>query len=61
MSDTSGVALVCFIAGLAVMGLVLTFIGNPSLSDIRDAKAVCEKSLPRDQNCVMQFVPSIKR
>lgn len=50
-----------FVAGLVIgvfiMGLLMTHIGPNSKAKIDTRKAECELNIPRNQNCVMQFVP----
>lgn len=50
-----------FVAGLVIgvliMGLLMTHVGPNSKATIDTRKAECELNIPRNQNCVMQFVP----
>lgn len=50
-----------FVAGLVIgvfiMGLLMTHVGPNSKAKIDTRKAECELNIPRNQNCVMQFVP----
>lgn len=50
-----------FVLGMFFMGVVMTNIGNPSKDEVRKAKAQCELNIPRNQNCIMQFVPEGKK
>lgn len=45
------------VIGLFIMGLLMTHAGPNSKAKIDSAKAECELNIPRNQNCVMQFVP----
>lgn len=45
------------VIGLFIMGLLMTHTGPNSKAKIDSAKAECELNIPRNQNCVMQFVP----
>lgn len=53
--------LFAFIAGVVIglfaMGLLMTHVGPNSKAKIDTRKAECELNIPRNQNCVMQFVP----
>ncbi|AVJ48941.1 putative transmembrane helical domain containing protein [Klebsiella phage KP8] len=50
-----------FVAGVAIgvliMGLLMTHIGPNSKAKVDARKAECELNIPRNQNCVMRFVP----
>lgn len=39
-----------------LVGILVTFYGNMTLSEYREQKEVCEQSLPRDQVCEMKLV-----
>lgn len=43
--------------GVFIMGLAMTHIGPNSKAKIDARKAECELNIPRNQSCVMQFVP----
>lgn len=45
------------VIGAFLMGLLMTHVGPNSKAKIDSAKAECELNIPRNQNCVMQFVP----
>lgn len=45
------------VIGLFVMGLIMTHAGPNSKAKVDARKAECELNIPRNQNCVMQFVP----
>lgn len=45
------------VAGLFIKGLLMTHIGPNSKAKVDTLKAECELNIPRNQNCVMQFVP----
>ena len=45
------------VIGAFLMGLLMTHAGPNSKAKIDSAKAECELNIPRNQNCVMQFVP----
>jgi len=44
--------------GLILMGALETCIPGIGYHDAMKSKIACEKSLPRDQNCVPNYVPS---
>lgn len=50
-----------FVAGLVIgvfiMGLLMTHVGPNSKAKVDARKAECELNIPRNQSCVMQFVP----
>lgn len=48
------------IIGLVCMGMAMTHIGPNSKAKVDSRKAECELNIPRNQNCVMQFVPEKK-
>lgn len=54
----------CFIAGLIIgmfaMGLGMKYIGPVSADKVHKLKDKCELNIPRNQSCVMQFVPEKK-
>lgn len=56
--------LFAFIAGVVIglfaMGLLMTHVGPNSKAKVDSRKAECELNIPRNQNCVMQFVPENK-
>lgn len=43
--------------GLFSMGMGMTHIGPNSKAKVDSLKAECELNIPRNQSCVMQFVP----
>lgn len=45
------------VIGVFIMGLLMTHVGPNSKAKIDTRKAECELKIPRNQNCVMQFVP----
>lgn len=45
------------VIGVMIMGLLMSHVGPNSKAKIDSAKAECELNIPRNQNCVMQFVP----
>lgn len=45
------------VIGVFIMGLLMTHLGPNSKAKIDTRKAECELNIPRNQNCVMQFVP----
>lgn len=45
------------VIGVFIMGLVMTHYGPNSKAKVDARKAECELNIPRNQNCVMQFVP----
>lgn len=52
-----GGALMGATIGVAIMGLLMTHAGPNSKAKVDARKAECELNIPRNQNCVMQFVP----
>lgn len=59
-NDSLWLGIVGFIFGLCVMGLLTRYIGtNPQIETINKREA-CELNIPRNQHCVMQFIPAIK-
>lgn len=48
------------VAGMFFMGMGMTHIGPNSKAKVDARKAECELNIPRNQNCVMQFVPENK-
>lgn len=61
MSDARAAAFIGFVVGAFVMGTILTHTGPNSRAKIDERKAECELNIPRNQNCVMQFVPEQKK
>ena len=59
-SETVFVLIVGFVFGLFTMGVLMTHIGPNSKAKVDARKAECELNIPRNQNCVMQFVPEKK-
>lgn len=45
------------VIGLLIMGLIMSHVGPNSKAKVDARKAECELNIPRNQNCVMQFVP----
>lgn len=45
------------VAGMLLMGLAMEYIGPNSRAKVDSIKAECELNIPRNQSCVMQFVP----
>lgn len=62
MKNPDWVFIMCigFVFGMFSMGILMTYVGNPSKEDVKKAKAECELNIPRNQNCIMQFVPELK-
>ena len=56
--DWRAIALVGFIVGFFTMGL-LTYLSFTR--EYKAKKIECEINLPRDQNCIMQFIPEVKK
>lgn len=48
------------VIGIFIMGMVMTHVGPNSKAKVDSRKAECELNIPRNQNCVMQFVPEKK-
>ena len=49
-----------FILGIFTMGVLMSHVGPNSKAKVDARKAECELNIPRNQNCVMQFVPEKK-
>lgn len=45
------------VIGVIAMGLLMSHVGPNSKAKVDARKAECELNIPRNQNCVMQFVP----
>lgn len=60
MNDGVFALLFGIIAGVALVGLIQTFNPDSSVNIVSKAMAQCEKSLPRDQKCVIIAVPPSK-
>ena len=45
------------VIGVLIMGLLMSHVGPNSKAKVDARKAECELNIPRNQNCVMQFVP----
>lgn len=43
------------------MGLCMTHIGENSKAKVDSRKAECELNIPRNQTCIMQFIPEGKK
>lgn len=48
------------LTGAVIMGCLMTWVGPFARADLEAARDACEKSLPRDQHCVYQYVPEVK-
>lgn len=59
-SETVFALIVGFAFGLFTMGVLMTHIGPNSKAKVDARKAECELNIPRNQSCVMQFVPEKK-
>lgn len=59
-SETVFALIVGFAFGMITMGELVTHIGPNSKAKVDARKAECELNIPRNQNCVMQFVPEKK-
>jgi hypothetical protein len=46
-----------FVIGMFTIGVAMTHIGPNSVAKVDSRKAECELNIPRNQSCVMQFVP----
>lgn len=63
MTDTEIIAsssLFAFLFGSFVTICAFMWAGPLNMSDLKTALHQCEKSLPRDQHCVYQFIPEKK-
>jgi hypothetical protein len=58
MSEGSDGFVVGLIVGLFAMGIIETCIPGIGWHDARISKDYCEKSLPRDQVCIANYIPS---
>lgn len=43
--------------GVFIMGLLMSYTGPNSQAKVDALKAECELNIPRNQSCIMQFVP----
>lgn len=43
--------------GVIIMGLLMSYVGPNSKDKVDARKAECELNIPRNQSCIMQFVP----
>lgn len=59
--DWKGIFGVGALIGAVVMGLLMTFVGEVPMREVNTAKEQCELNIPRNQNCVMQFIPELKK
>lgn len=59
-SETRFAFFVGVVAGMFFMGLGMTHIGPNSKAKVDGLKAECELNIPRNQFCVMQFIPEKK-
>lgn len=50
-----------FVIGALTIGMGMTHIGPNSRAKVDAAKAECELNIPRNQTCVMQFIPEGKK
>lgn len=55
--ETKGAFIVGLVLGAFIMGICMTFIGKYTPYVITTLRSECELNIPRNQNCVMQFVP----
>lgn len=46
--------------GIFITGIGMTFFDKNNTWDTAKAREVCEKSLPRDQHCILHFIPTPK-
>lgn len=59
-SETKFAFFVGAVAGMFFMGLGMTHIGPNSKAKVDSLKAECELNIPRNQSCIMQFIPEKK-
>ena len=45
------------VLGVIIMGLLMSYVGPNSKDKVDARKAECELNIPRNQSCLMQFVP----
>lgn len=57
MTETKIVFTIGFFIGAFAMGLCMTYIGENSIAKVDSRKAECELNIPRNQTCIMQFIP----
>jgi hypothetical protein len=50
-----------FILGLFAMGFTKQFLGSNPDAKTWKLKDACELNIPRNQQCVMQFIPESKK
>ena len=43
--------------GAILMGCLTTWVGPFARADLEAARDICEKSLPRDQHCIIHYIP----
>lgn len=55
--ETKGAFVVGLVLGAFIMGVCMTFIGTYTPYVISNLRSECEINIPRNQNCIMQFVP----
>jgi uncharacterized membrane-anchored protein YhcB (DUF1043 family) len=48
------------VIGMIVMGSLLRWVPENSQSKVEKLKTQCELNIPRNQKCIMQFVPGVK-
>lgn len=60
MKDLLGLA-IAMIVGFSVASLTELLLPGSNFNSIYKAKADCEKSLPRDQHCVIIAIPEPKK
>lgn len=49
------------IMGWIITGLVFSTLPSGRIAKAEALRTACEATLPRDQQCVMQFIPEAKR
>jgi len=52
--------LISFIIGAVLMGLFLGNVGVFAIFKAEKLRDACELNIPRNQHCIMQFVPESK-
>lgn len=61
MTNSKAAFTIGFLIGTFAMGLCMTHIGENSKAKVDSHKAECELSIPRNQTCIMQFIPEGKK
>lgn len=60
MNDDFVAFVVGMFLGIFFMGILMIFVGEPSKREVTLAKEACEQNIPRNQTCILNFVPEKK-